>query len=363
VISISSFRFFFQSNFSFFKSVFRIVKVEFSFLNHTTISSPNNKIQHKINSNSFSFQNFQTNLISQRSNTFTTFINSNNRVNFKLSIHHWPIFEFIDNLEYDVRREEEWRHCNDNINDLWMNDTLSKLTIALAKELDSIKIIIVNVIAWYNAVILHKNNTFCKLLTLPTEPHRSQGYVHFTRVDDITGSNFAYFSSCSRIGEKWMKNIHEIFQSRSKLISTNVEFTFNASVISLMPSSPISLPVSHETQVNQCIRDMYEPENPIGMHQTPLTVQINKSQCRVHFQHIGKMVHARITNWVGWLDTKGDVYKNQIHKNNASIHLPLSSSTVNVVFTFNASAICAAPSTPITFPVYFRKKREFSKKN
>ena len=51
-------------------------------------------------------------------------------------------------------------------------------------------------------ILFHKNNEFCKPLTLPTQQHRGQGYVHFKRVDDITGSNFAYFSSCSRIGEK-----------------------------------------------------------------------------------------------------------------------------------------------------------------
>jgi len=35
-------------------------------------------------------------------------------------------------------------------------------------------------------------------------------------------------------------------------------------------------------------------------------------------------------------------------------HLHPSKSTVNVVFTFNASAICAAPSPPMLLPVCFR---------
>ena len=54
--------------------------------------------------------------------------------------------------------------------------------------------------------------------------------------------------------------------------------------------------------------------------------------------------------WKEW-----NVHKIDTQKWRAStpIHLHPRWSTVNVVFTFNASAICAAPSTPISFSVYF----------
>jgi len=46
-----------------------------------------------------------------------------------------------------------------------------------------------------------------------------------------------------------------------------------------------------------------------------------------------------------------------------AIHLHARLSTVNGVFTFNASAICAAPSALISFPVYFRENKAHSVKN
>ena len=97
-------------------------------------------------------------------------------------------------------------------------------------------------------IILKSIKFFKKLLTPPaTQPHGSQGCVHFEGVHDIACSNFAYYSFCSRIGEMWMKNTYiNFFHSRYKPTLTSVEFTFNASVISLTTLSPISLSVSQQ---------------------------------------------------------------------------------------------------------------------
>ena len=135
----------------------RRLKVEFSFLNLTTISSKNHIIQHKTyNSIHVHFKSYNKILFSQSANSFTTLINCHNQINFEFSIHHWPTFKFIDNFEYDVWREEEWWKCNNNINDSCVTDRLAKFTVALAKRVDGLKVIVVNVIVfWFNAVILN----------------------------------------------------------------------------------------------------------------------------------------------------------------------------------------------------------------
>ena len=137
--------------------------------------------------------------------------------------------------------------------------------------------------------------SFCKLLTPPaTQPHGNQGYVHFKRIDDMSGSNLADYSSCSRMDERWMKNTHtrDMSHIRCKLISTRVEFNFNASAISLTPSSWIWFSIAI-----QYVRGM----------------------------NLGKRV-----------------------EHNTKQHNSLSTaSLVNVVFTFNISARCFTPTSPI----------------
>ena len=62
----------------------------------------------------------------------------------------------------------------------------------------------------------------------------------------MVGSNLAYYSSCSRMGEK---NKHRILHSRCKAISTSVEFTFNASAIDVIPLTPNAFSIVFQSEL------------------------------------------------------------------------------------------------------------------
>ena len=85
------------------------------------------------------------------------------------------------------------------------------------------------------------------------------------------------------------------------------------------------------------------------------TCQINLNQCRIQFQHIGNNFDTIVTNLIVYNigniviqyirdELKSD-WKIQIKHNS----LP-NTSLVNVVFTFNISAICFTPALPIELP-------------
>jgi len=85
------------------------------------------------------------------------------------------------------------------------------------------------------------------LTVLQSQSHGSQRCVHFQRVDNTAGINLAYYSFCTRMGERCMENTQKIFIP-VKLTSANVVFTFNASAISLTPSSSNRLSISQQIQ-------------------------------------------------------------------------------------------------------------------
>jgi len=113
--------------------------------------------------------------------------------------------------------------------------------------------------------------------------------------------------------EKLMqKNTNKTHNSLSRSRLVNVVFTFNVSARCFTAASPIALS-NWTTKGAKCLR----------------TQQHSKIKRRA----------------------------------NTAIHLHASKNTVKVVFTFNASPICAAPSTAISFPVYIQEIVRMRAKN
>ena len=82
-----------------------------------------------------------------------------------------------------------------------------------------------------------------------------------------------------------------------------------------------------------------------------------KCSLSTYWQDVSRQHHQ--LHWL--IGTKGEKCLQSTQQKwnaNMAIHLLPRRSSVNVVFTFNASAICAAPSTPISLPVYFREKKK-----
>ena len=124
----------------------------------------------------------------------------------------------------------------------------------------------------------------------PTQPQGSQGCVHFERLDNMSGSNLAYCSSCSRMNERGIKK--------------TTRFTYLAN--------------QHEPVLNS-----------LSTLQQYLRSHHSQFDC-LHQQTQSFKVSTCIK-----------------HEKQFNHNSPVKTSLVNVVFTFNISAKCFTPALPI----------------